>query len=162
MSKTNFDDIDLGRRGIEAGEINSESAAAGQVLTADGAGGAGWATRSFVSAYVGSLLVLEDAGDVAWTDIGLLAAGVPAGAKAVMLAVGLMDASGSGTLRFRPNGSSWQSTLGFSPGITAQVAEKLVLGTVVVSCGGGEIEYFLDVSGAETGYAYVALLGYWL
>ncbi len=43
MSKTNFDDIELETAGIEAAEINSESATAGQVLTADGAGGAGWA-----------------------------------------------------------------------------------------------------------------------
>ncbi len=43
MSKTNFDDIELSQAGIEAGEINSEAATAGQVLTADGAGGAGWA-----------------------------------------------------------------------------------------------------------------------
>jgi len=37
MSKTNFDDLDLATPGIEAGEINSEAATDGQVLTADGA-----------------------------------------------------------------------------------------------------------------------------
>ena len=40
MAATNFDDIELARPGIEADEVNSEGATAGQVLTADGAGGA--------------------------------------------------------------------------------------------------------------------------
>lgn len=40
MSKTNLDDLDLATAGIEADEINTESATAGQVLTADGEGGA--------------------------------------------------------------------------------------------------------------------------
>ena len=43
MSKTNVDDLDLAEPGIEAREINSESAPAGAVLTANGAGGAQWA-----------------------------------------------------------------------------------------------------------------------
>ena len=42
MSKTNFDDLDLAVPGIEASEINTEGATAGQVLMADGAGGAAW------------------------------------------------------------------------------------------------------------------------
>jgi hypothetical protein len=40
MAKTHFDDIELEQPGIEADEINTESAMAGQILTADGAGGA--------------------------------------------------------------------------------------------------------------------------
>lgn len=56
MSKTHFDDIDLSEAGIEADEVNSETATLGQVLTADGAGGAafqdgvregGWTAISF-------------------------------------------------------------------------------------------------------------------
>ena len=39
MAKTNLDDLDLEQPGIESDEINSESATAGQVLTADGSGG---------------------------------------------------------------------------------------------------------------------------
>jgi len=42
MSKTNFDDIELAGRGIEAGEISSEAATVGQVLMADGVGGVAW------------------------------------------------------------------------------------------------------------------------
>jgi hypothetical protein len=42
MGKTNLDDLDLGRRGLEATEVNSEAAAAGALLTADGQGGALW------------------------------------------------------------------------------------------------------------------------
>ena len=52
MSKTNLDDLDLGRRGIEAQEVNSEAAAAGAVLTADGIGGAAWLAGPAVSAAV--------------------------------------------------------------------------------------------------------------
>ena len=48
MSKTHFDDIDLTEAGIEAGEINSESATAGQVLTADGAGRAAFEDAGIV------------------------------------------------------------------------------------------------------------------
>ena len=40
MAKTNLDDLDQAQPGIEADEVNSEAATAGQVMTADGAGGA--------------------------------------------------------------------------------------------------------------------------
>ena len=39
---TNLGDLELARAGIQAREIDSESAAAGAVLTADGAGGVAW------------------------------------------------------------------------------------------------------------------------
>jgi hypothetical protein len=39
---TNLGDLELARAGIQAREIDSESAAGGAVLTADGAGGAAW------------------------------------------------------------------------------------------------------------------------
>ena len=39
---TNLGDLELARAGIQAREIDSESAAGGVVLTADGAGGAAW------------------------------------------------------------------------------------------------------------------------
>jgi hypothetical protein len=39
---TNLGDLELARAGIQAREIDSEAAAAGAVLTADGAGGVAW------------------------------------------------------------------------------------------------------------------------
>ena len=39
---TNLGDLELARAGIQAREIDSESAAGGAVLTADGSGGAAW------------------------------------------------------------------------------------------------------------------------
>lgn len=44
MAKTHLSDLELEQPGIEAGEINSQLAPAGQVLTSDGSGGAGWST----------------------------------------------------------------------------------------------------------------------
>ena len=46
MSKTNLDNLDLTQPGIEADEINTESASAGAVLRADGAGGASFGRSS--------------------------------------------------------------------------------------------------------------------
>ena len=40
---TNLSDLELEERGIQAREIDSGQAADGDVLTADGAGGATWA-----------------------------------------------------------------------------------------------------------------------
>ena len=42
MAKTHLSDLDLEQPGIEAGHINSELATSGQVLMADGRGGAKW------------------------------------------------------------------------------------------------------------------------
>lgn len=42
MGKTHFSDIDLSNRGIEAREINSETATSSQYLAANGTGGASW------------------------------------------------------------------------------------------------------------------------
>ena len=42
---TNLSDLELEGRGIQAREIDSGEASAGDVLTADGAGGAAWVQR---------------------------------------------------------------------------------------------------------------------
>ncbi len=162
MSKTNFDDIDLGGRGIEAGEINSEAATVGQVLAADGAGGAAWATPGgFVTAHSTGLLALEDGGDVAWTDLGLAGFGVPVAAKAILLTLYIEDSGGTIQVNFRPNGSSWSNAPELSPCLkTTNPAAGMA--TLIVPCGSGEVEYRVDTSGAETAYVYGTLLGYWL
>jgi len=161
VSKTNFDDIQLSTPGIEAAEVNSEAATVGQVLAADGAGGVAWQTRGFVMAYVANILVLDDTSDVAWTDLGLPGRGVPAGAKAVLLAVSIQDSAGNIHVNFRPNGSAWASGLESSPSVwTAN--PNIGAGTLTVPCGSGEVEYFVNASGVETGIVYASLLGYWL
>jgi len=58
MSKTNFDDIELETPGIEAGEINSEAATDGQVLTADGAGAAAFEALPVASVTVSGIVEL--------------------------------------------------------------------------------------------------------
>ena len=75
MSKTNFDDIDLTTPGIEADEINTESATAGQVLTADGVGGAAFQDIGIEagevnseSATLGQVLTADGAGGAAFQD----------------------------------------------------------------------------------------------
>ncbi|MBI1294124.1 hypothetical protein GC175_04090 [bacterium] len=60
MGKTNFDDLELGDRSIEAREIGSESATDGQVLTADGTGGAAWEDVAGAVRMVGTALVGGD------------------------------------------------------------------------------------------------------
>ncbi len=161
MSKTNFDDIDLSGRGIEADEINSESATAGQVLTADGAGGAGWGTTGLVLDYHTDIVTLEDSSDVSWTDVGLPGLGVPAAAKAVLLAFDIFDSAGNLQINFRAKGSGLGPGGAQTPGARALNGGQII-GTLIVPCGAGEVQYYLNASGVETGYAYVTLLGYWL
>lgn len=161
MGKTNFDDLDLATPGIEADEINSEVATVGQVLTADGTGGVGWATAGFVLAYNTDVLSLEDSSTVDWTDLGLAGVGVPAEAKAVLLALSLQDGVAAAQLNFRPKGSTWGWGGQGSPCLRA-VSAELAAGALVVPCGSGEVEYRLNASGVETAYAYGTLLGYWL
>ncbi|MBI1294123.1 hypothetical protein GC175_04085 [bacterium] len=60
MGKTNFDDLELGDRSIEAREIGSESATDGQVLTADGTGGAAWEDVAGAVRMVGTALIGGD------------------------------------------------------------------------------------------------------
>ncbi len=60
MGKTNLDDLDLGRRGIEAAEVNSEAAAAGALLTADGQGGALWSTTAGKTSFAVAFHESED------------------------------------------------------------------------------------------------------
>ncbi len=90
MGKTNFDDLELGDRAIEAREIGSENASDGQVLTADGAGGAAWEDVAGAVRMVGTALIGGDFG------------GDARGAKAVDLQTGHADpafvASGAGAV----------------------------------------------------------------
>ena len=79
---TNLGDLELARAGIQAREIDSESAAAGTVLTADGAGGATWQAAGGGKKYVALLAqsdeeppvvtVLENSlsGTIVWTRQG--------------------------------------------------------------------------------------------
>ena len=78
MTKTNFDDLDVAAGSITAVEIGSGNAPAGQVLTADGAGGAAWdgpgyleyvalLTQSGTSAPVATVLKNTLGGTVVWS-----------------------------------------------------------------------------------------------
>ena len=82
---TNLGDLELARAGIQAREIDSESAAAGAVLTADGAGGVAWQPvaggggKRYVALLAQSdedapvVTVLENTlgGTIAWTRAGV-------------------------------------------------------------------------------------------
>ena len=81
---TNLGDLELARAGIQAREIDSEAAAAGAVLTANGAGGAAWQPvaggggKKYVALLAQSdedppvVTVLENSlgGTIAWTRQG--------------------------------------------------------------------------------------------
>ena len=159
MSKTNFDDIQLSTPGIEAAEVNSEAATVGQVLAADGAGGVAWQTRGFVVLLEMDLIYLEESASVDWTDVGLAVAGVPADATAVLLGLSAVDDTNLAGIYFRPNGSTWAGAYLQCPGIIGSGGVE-AKGTVVVPCGGGEVEYKTNSTGASN--IQVNLLGYWL
>lgn len=163
MGKTNFDDIELGTAGIEADEINSESAAAGQVLMADGVGGVAWGTGGFVAKR--EQFNWEDVeATVSWTDLSLPARGVPVTAKAVLLTALLSGGLAGGALSgfyLRPNGADWAAAHESSPGLS-MAGEGEVGSVLVVPCGAGEVEYYMRVPVGGMLSVYVTLLGYWL
>jgi hypothetical protein len=103
---TNLGDLELARAGIQAREIDSESAADGAVLTADGAGGAAWQGAGGGKKYVALLAqndedppvatVLENSlgGTIVWTRQGYacyratLTGAFPAGKTLIKTALG--------------------------------------------------------------------------
>jgi hypothetical protein len=104
---TNLGDLELARPGIQAREIDSEAAAAGTVLTADGAGGVAWQPagdggKRYVALLAQSdedapvVTVLENAlgGAIAWTRQGFacyraaLTGAFPAGKTLIKTSLG--------------------------------------------------------------------------
>ncbi len=164
MSKTNFDDIDLGGRGIEAGEINSESATAGQVLTAEGAGGAGWGGGGLVCGMSWPVLSLEDVEvGTGWVNLGLAGVGLPSTAKAVLLVLTGYADGNDGRIFFRPTGSGLGAVaerVNCLPVVSG--ATEQACATLVVPCGSGAVEYTVQVQAGGAMTIYGSVIGYWL
>ena len=130
MGKTNFDDLDLDVPGIEADEINAESAAAGSLLAANGLGGTEWRSgpalwRGFIDseatvsapAWVTAPLTgeIEDAGFVLVSDEIAIGSGLDGKILMVDVTAGYFAATATGYFKVRllrkPSGGSWETVL---------------------------------------------------
>ena len=145
MGKTNLDDLDLATPGIEADEINTESATVGQVLTADGAGGAAFqdaaggvtvgGDNSVVSANAGA----SDAyavllGNGAYADGGsVIAIGAYAHGGYTSVAIGYAaDGSGDhGVALGHGSYATADSAVAIGPAANATASKAVAIGTLV-------------------------------
>lgn len=152
---------------FDAANLGCGAASDGQVLMADGSGGAAWeyaftplTTALTSTSWDGDAHSTED-----WTGIDLSATftGVPARIRAVLLAVQIKDSGSTGA----------SPLIAFGPNAAAPAAATLscanlpndenAYGTFVIPCdANGDISYMITATGASTLDVSLWIWGYWL